>query len=213
MDNPVLETAPQNPAYTLADVKAHLRVAHTDDDDLITGLCDAAVAYIQEYTGRQLVTATWAWFLESFSNQQRAAVDDYWFQPYPSGLKGAQIIQLPILPVSGITSIAYTDTAGNSQTLTENTDFVLDTVRGRIKPSAALSMWPQVSSDVFNPIEIQFEAGYGADAGDVPVKITQALYMLVAYWYDNRENSTILQLNQVPDGFSELLIEYRKRVF
>jgi uncharacterized phiE125 gp8 family phage protein len=38
----------------------------------------------------------------------------------------------------------------------------------------------------FGGIEIDIEAGYGDDAGDVPQPLRQAIRLLVAHWYENR---------------------------
>lgn len=48
---PVLVTAPTAEIVTLADMKAHLRVTHSAEDDLIEALTAAAVAYLDGWTG------------------------------------------------------------------------------------------------------------------------------------------------------------------
>ena len=48
---PVLVTAPTAEIVTLADMKAHLRVTHTVEDELIEALTAAAVAYLDGWTG------------------------------------------------------------------------------------------------------------------------------------------------------------------
>lgn len=48
---PTLVTAPTAEIVTLADMKAHLRVTHSVEDDLIEALTAAAVAYLDGWTG------------------------------------------------------------------------------------------------------------------------------------------------------------------
>jgi len=47
-------------------------------------------------------------------------------------------------------------------------------------------IWPQPGKAA-NGIEIDFTAGYGAAASDVPAPLRQAVLLLVAHWYENRE--------------------------
>jgi hypothetical protein len=59
---PVLVTAPTAEIVTLADMKAHLRVTHTVEDDLIEALTAAAVAYLDGWAGvlgRCIGAQTW----------------------------------------------------------------------------------------------------------------------------------------------------------
>lgn len=51
MTPPVLVTPPAAPVVSLADLKAHLRVDHADEDALITSLQAAAVAHLDGYKG------------------------------------------------------------------------------------------------------------------------------------------------------------------
>lgn len=48
---PVIVTAPTALVVSLPDMKAHLRVTHTAEDDLIAALTAAAVAYLDGWTG------------------------------------------------------------------------------------------------------------------------------------------------------------------
>ncbi|MEP7240427.1 MAG: head-tail connector protein [Devosia sp.] len=54
-------------------------------------------------------------------------------------------------------------------------------------------------------ISIDFIAGYGA-AADVPQDLKQALLALVAYWFENRDTSTVT----IPAGFDRLVAGYRR---
>ena len=51
MRPPVLITAPTEPVVTLAELLAHLRVDHSDEDDMIVSLERAAVAHLDGWTG------------------------------------------------------------------------------------------------------------------------------------------------------------------
>lgn len=58
-----LITPPVGPVVSLADLKAHLRVDHSDEDALITSLEAGAVAYLDGWggiLGRCIMAQTWA---------------------------------------------------------------------------------------------------------------------------------------------------------
>jgi len=79
---------------TLAEARLQCKVDADDTthDALITGLITAAREFAEHYTGRALAPQTLEAALDAFTD------DDY--------------IDLPMPPVSSVTSIKYTDTAG-----------------------------------------------------------------------------------------------------
>jgi uncharacterized phiE125 gp8 family phage protein len=60
-------------------------------------------------------------------------------------------------------------------------------------------------------VQIDFTAGFGAAASDVPAPIRHALLQLVAHWYENREPVVFGQsVTRIPNAVSELLMPYRQ---
>jgi uncharacterized phiE125 gp8 family phage protein len=84
---------------SLEQAKAHLRVTHAEDDDLIQALIYAATDLIEQRTNCQMVQATWAEVLPAF----------------PS--RGDYRIILPRVPLVAVTSIEYWDEHGVERTL------------------------------------------------------------------------------------------------
>lgn len=162
-------TAPTEEPITLAEVKAHSRIDFSDDDALIGTYITAARQWA-ERTGlwRTLVTTTFDLSLDGFPC--------YAMQP----------LYLPRPPLQSVTSIAYVDIAGVTQTWSASA-YVVDTKSsnlGRIMPVYG-TIWP-VTRMQMNAVTIRFVAGYGA-ASAVPEGIKAALKFLVANWYENRE--------------------------
>ncbi|HIE72284.1 MAG TPA: hypothetical protein EYP98_20125 [Planctomycetes bacterium] len=63
---------------------------------------------------------------------------------------------------------------------------------------------------VANGIEIDFTAGYGTEASDVPEPIRQALLLLVSHWYERRDPIEVGAANtMVPVPVSQLLEPYK----
>jgi uncharacterized phiE125 gp8 family phage protein len=122
---------------------------------------------------RQFCTATWKLYFDDFPDV--ITFDDK-------------------LPIKTITHIKYTDSNGTLTTLTPaasyyQTDLASDQRPARIMPAYGLT-WPSVRADTFNAVEIQFTAGYGA-ASAVPQAIRNGMLLLVANWFENREQSIV----------------------
>lgn len=169
---------------TRAEVKTHCRVDGTAEDGLIDGLIAAASDYIAAYTGRALASTTLRLDLDDFADE----------------------IFLPVGPVQSVTSVAYYDTAGASQTLAGTvyqTDFVSDPARILLADGQS---WPTVDARA-NAVSITFVAGYSS----VPAAIKQACLLLIGDWYRGREN-TLIGTNQpmeMPHAVTALLANYR----
>jgi hypothetical protein len=196
---------------TVEEMKGFLRQDDSADDALIGGLISAARRLVEQYTGAQLVTATWRMTLDSFFGYR-----------VPGGsllLHGARIpetiggtglwpyygaIELPRFPVSAVVSITYTDPAGVVQTY-DPTQYDVDTdsLPARITP-AYNTVWP-VTRESPNAVKITFTAGYGIDGSLVPNTFITAIQLLVTGWYENRESVQSIAGARLPVQLQALL--------
>jgi hypothetical protein len=173
---------------TAAEVKAQARIDLTDDDAMITTyLIPAARDYAETFLGRKLVTQTWDLTLDYFPSSANPIYFD-WGVSYAND---TATILLPNPPVSTITSITYTDTDGATQTLSAS-GYTLDTksLVARLGPSYGNS-WPSTYA-VMNAVTVRFVCGYGAAAA-VPPAIRQAILILAADMYQNRETDAEME--------------------
>jgi uncharacterized phiE125 gp8 family phage protein len=159
-----ITTQPTVEPITLNEAKLNLRVNCTDDDALITALIVAARRWCEQYENRAYITQT-------------ITANTFWLP--------AQII-LPLPLLQSVTSVTYIDTAGDTQTLSSDL-YDVDTVRepGRIT-RAFNATYPSIRGDV-NGVTIVYKAGYGNASTDVPQETIQAIQMLIAHYYDDRE--------------------------
>jgi uncharacterized phiE125 gp8 family phage protein len=191
-----LVTPPVSEPIDLETAKGQCRVDLADDDPLIQGYITAAREYVEHYTGRQLITATWQLVLDGFP---------CW-------------IDVPKAPLKRVTSITYVDTAGVTQTLASSGYKVLGSYglgianptagRGRIERAYA-SYWP-ITRCESGSVAIEFEAGYG-DAQDVPQALKLAQLLLIGHWYENRQQVLVGSMTATPLPFAvdALLGPYR----
>ncbi len=184
--------APTSYPVTATQVKAQCRIDGTDDDTWIDDAIAAGTRYVEEYTRRQLITATWEQYLDEF----------------PSGTGDDARILIARPPLQSISSIEYTDTDGNSQTVSSS-DYRVDAISqpGRVEPAYGKT-WP-TARDVSNAVKITFIAGYGA-ASAVPEPIKHAILMLIGHWYENRETVVVGTISKpIELAFQSLLSPYR----
>lgn len=187
----VLTSPPALEPVALAEAKAHLRVGHGDEDALITRLITAARAHLESTLTRAFVTQGWS----------------LWLDAWPAG----GIVRLPLAPVREIAAVRIFDTAGVVTSLTSAIWF-LDAVSHPARLVAqAGNVWPRPGRRA-NGIEVAFSAGHGDLASEVPEELRQAILLLVAHWYENREpadaSATVIPL---PHGIAELIAPFRER--
>ncbi|MEZ0147959.1 MAG: phage head-tail connector protein [Candidatus Reddybacter sp.] len=165
----LLTAAPFAPV-SVVDLQSHVVVEHNDDDDLLAIYIDAAVAQVQADTGCAIVKQQWQADYECFPD----------------------VIRLSKPPLLAVESVKYYDTDGNLQTL-DPADYQVATsgIVGRIAPAPTKS-WPSVQAGRFNGVSVTYQAGYvdvvgGVAQGEMPVQLRQAVYVLAAHFYENRE--------------------------
>lgn len=160
-----------------AEVKAHLRLpsTYTTEDSYIDSLIAASYAIAELRTNRALLETTF-----------RATFDKF-----------PKIIEINKTPLISITSITYIDTAGQTQTL-DSSHYLIDADAEpfRITPAYGES-WPSTQNRI-NAVTVTFKAGYSA-ASEIPKNIIQAMLMLCADLFKNRETVIIgRSVNQIP---------------
>jgi uncharacterized phiE125 gp8 family phage protein len=119
------------------------------------------------------------------------------------------VIDLPRPPLQSVESIQYIDTAGNFQTLAPE-DYVVDASSGEIGRVALAwnRFWPITRCSI-NSVIIQFTAGYGDAAEDVPQAIRQGILIEVSNLYENREDVVVGQNISMISLSERLLWPYR----
>jgi uncharacterized phiE125 gp8 family phage protein len=187
---------PATELLNLTQAKAQSRIDFSDEDDYITGLTVAARAAIEEYLSRSLITQTWVLGINGFPYQDR--------------------ILLPRGPVQSVTSIIYTDSKLVQHTMSEGDDYLVDNYAELAEIVLPYGkVWPEAVLSTKRPVVIQYDAGYGDDASQVPPQIVLAGYHLTADWYENREainiSRTASAVVELPNAFKALLVSYRLR--
>lgn len=188
-----LVTPPSSLAIALADVKAHLRITHTSEDDLITAYLQAATRSAEHETNRALLTQTWQLKLRAWPADGR--------------------IHVPRPVLQSVTSLVYVDVAGHGQTLVEDTDFMAypDVADCTVLAPVYGTNWPTARLQEA-AITLTYVAGW-ADAATLAAQapeIVAAIYLMTAELYERREEAvTGTIISEVPLAARRLLSPWR----
>ena len=184
-----LVTAPSIEPVTLTEAKDFLRVTGTDDDALITSLIVVARTNAESYTRRAFITQTWQMLRDNWPFTKSNIWWDGVRQLPKSYLQGQSSLSIPKAPLSSVTTIKTYDDADVATTFA-STGYQVSAYAGDFAEEGRVTLrdgssWPTFSR-VSDGIEIQFIAGYGATAADVPSQIKQAILHDVSTLYENR---------------------------
>lgn len=179
-----VSTAPTAPPISLAAMKARIRVTSGDEDTVIMNYINGATARIDGPSGIGYAMMTQAWELS--------------LDCFPS------VICPPGAPVSAVNSIKYYDVDNALQTL-DAAEYRVDVGgdRARVEP---VNGWPS-TKDRFGAVVINYQLGVSDDA-DVPADLVDAVALLVAHRYENREAVSLVAMPQLPLGYMSIVAEY-----
>lgn len=151
---------------SLDDAKQWLGVKGDEFDQQIALLADAVSAFIERRTGRTFVQRTYT--AEKYNGS------------------GDSFLRLRHFPVVSVTTLTVTRTEdGTPETLTEGTDFDVDTVAGIVKLRSVASPFDAL----FQNVSITYVAGQGVQSAiDVDARAL-CLEMLKIIWHRHRVDS------------------------
>ena len=147
------------------------------EDDLLNDIIKSARDHVEDITRRQLLTATWSYWLDGFPSSDR--------------------IKLPFGNLQ-TTDLAVTydevDSDGdkNTETMTLTTDYLIETNGAGcgyiILPYG--ETWPSFTEWPVQPVKISFKCGW-TTAALVPYSIKSAVLLVAADLYTNRESQIV----------------------
>lgn len=175
---------------SLAEARHHLRVDHSVDDAEISAMVTAARQSAESYTRRAFIEQTWKLTLDRFPCWE---------------------IMLPRPRLQSIEEITYIDSQGAEQTLSPSLyRAALLSEPGRLTPAYNQS-WPS-TREITDAVTIEFIAGYGSTAAEVPAPIVQAIKLMLGLYYTNRSSVAIGTIAaEIPQSAQFLLNPFRMR--
>lgn len=176
-------------------LKAQSVIKITEDDLLAVHYLESATAWVERYTGRALIEQTWTLTLDA-----------------PPAYRAMGAILLPRVPVLSVTSVKSYSPTDVETAMSAVTDYAVDIASepGRIVLRDGIA-WPSGLRN-HNGLVVTYKAGYGESGESVPIDIRQAICLLAAHWYENREASINTDLTEIPFGVQSLVDSYRTGV-
>lgn len=177
--------------FPVVELREHLRLGSgfTDDgaqDSLLETCLRAAMGAIEARTSKVLITRNFNWVFYGYKMEGRAML-------------------LPVSPVSWL-NLFYTYTAAGVGTVhsVNNINLQADTQQVRMVPKTGEI--PEVPANGSGLIK--FTAGYG-DWADIPANLQQAMMLLAASYYENRDVMVNGQM-QLPYAVAALLAPFQR---
>ena len=189
-----LVTAASGRPVSLDDLKMIVEAADFDDDDEKLALfLDGAIAYVAQQTSLVLSPT-----------EYRVERSCWWTDK----------LEILLTPVRDITAVGYLNVAGSLQTLDAEKYRWARTASGATITLLDTSGLPSIAQNRDDAVQISVEGGFDIDgatgSGDdpelvLPRQARNAIIMLAAHWYANREAALASELKEIPFGVEALI--------
>lgn len=203
---PIVTTTPaQVLPVTLTMALRHVR-ALQDDMDLVDLYCRAAVAAVEDYTGRSLITQTYTLREERWPSDGGPGRGAGWGITRRADLfKRTYGVTLARSPLVAINSVKYYPSDGGARVTWGAANYAADTASlpGKLVVTDGVTL-----PDLFarnDALEIEFTAGYGTKGSAMPPMLQLAVLQLARHFFDNPSAVTEMTIEEMPYSFVQLL--------
>lgn len=185
----ILIVPPSSEPVTLAEMKAHGKIPHNSDDVLLEGLLRSARQWCEHHARLAFMPQSWAVYVSQTPKQN--------------------YIVMPRGPLLSVTKVQMIDDKDQLIDL-PNENFLADPY---IAPPQVFlrdgASWPPMKRPV-NSLRVEYVAGFGNTAADVPEPIKLAIKQLALHWYEHRGEAIVGDtISHAPLTIEHLLRPYR----
>tara|TARA_R100000773_G_C4197747_1_gene101278 strand:- start:132 stop:821 length:690 start_codon:yes stop_codon:yes gene_type:complete len=194
------------------DLKNHLKISGTDDNDTLDVIRVACHNWAKNYTKRTLTTVTYQLFLDSIYQPDRV-IQEGKYVGIDQDINRRSIL-LPFSPVASVTHFKSYDDDDTATTFASS-KYYLSTSSVPAKITLRQGESYPTGLRVADAFEIQYVAGYGGRTA-VPVDIKNACLIYAGYLFEHRGDTSFSgsDYNQsVPYIATQLLAPYVVRQF
>ena len=180
-------TPPAVEPVTLAEMRAHLRLGVTSEEDLLAALIKAARQTLEAEIGLCLINQTWRLHFDGWPRDG--------------------LVLIPKFPVREVVAVTAYQPDG------EPVAIPAGALRLNATSRPARLCLASRGADIarLHDLEVDFLAGYGDTGTDVPDALKHAILSLVAHWYEFRGAvAPDSQPVSFPPGFDRLVSIWRR---
>lgn len=169
--------APKIEPVSLDEAKLYLKIDQNEEDDLLASMITAARRTIETYCGRCLISQSWRFQVNAGFVFVRS---DYAYLQSDQSMAagGVELPKGPFIELVGTPVLLSGEKTFNIR------EFRLDTLGPFAKIHLGGGLGPTRDT-----LQVDFKAGYGDKAEDVPAEFKQAILMIVGDLYRNRHAS------------------------
>ncbi|MDQ0324529.1 putative phiE125 gp8 family phage protein [Rhodopseudomonas julia] len=179
----ILLEGPEVEPVSLAEAKAHLRVEHEAEDELISAYLVAARVALEGDLRKVLIAQAWRLVLTE----------------RPQGGR----LRLPIRPLLSVDRARLMTASG--ERLLEEDEISLGGAADELRLDTRL--WGMIR------LQIDVTAGFGESAAEVPAPLRQAILLRAAHWYEHRGAALEADgPGALPAGYERLIAPFRELV-
>lgn len=199
-----LISAPTWEPVVPGDFVNHSRIANSDiDNGVVQSFILAARDYIETATKRKIAQQQWLLCLDYWPG---IFIDDWRPTAWRYG-----IVRLPFPPLISVDIVQYVQPSVSQQaqpfpltTLDPSMYMVKTSAEPGLLAPSLYNIWPITHPMAFEAVQITFTCGY-ATKDAVPPGVVQAIKLLTAHFYENREETTEKALKRIPLGIKALI--------
>lgn len=189
-----LLSPPAAEPVTLANARTWLRIAHTDEDNLVAETIRAARERVEALTGLALITRSWREVLDAWPQRRLSAC--------------GQAVRTGAGPLVSVEAVRIYDVYGEVSVWSPDEYRVEPGDPGRIIAVQPFTL-PRPGRRA-GGIEIDFTAGFGPAPDDVPAPLREAVLRLIADSYGGRHAPDAARGEAgLPGGVAHLIRPYR----
>lgn len=194
---PLTVVTPSNKtAVDLCTLKKHLRLVvqdcteYTDEDDVLELMIRAACEAYQDSRKAHLAEETLRWDFKKFK----------------------QKLELARPPLISVTEVAYIDSNGAKQVITDDNYVVQKGIHpGYLKFKSDYTFPTDVNKDIDYPVQVTYKAGYSMEESNgVPPSIRLYLRNIIGTYYFQRESKLVsytgsISIEDMKDSMTSLI--------
>jgi uncharacterized phiE125 gp8 family phage protein len=184
--NVVVTVPPAVEPLSLPEIREHLRLSWTDEDNWLQNALVTARQWLEGKTGRALITQT----IRATFDMPRSARGEI-----SGSIGGAPALRFRLpyaAPLGAVSAVEIESDVATWQSLTVTTDYIVDAdstpARLWLRFGALAKWFPSYDLSATTPrIRATYTAGYGTQPQSVPYEARLAMLNAIGYLYANRD--------------------------